>query len=252
MRRGAFRGDFIMEFLGKVIAAALIAVGLAGAGWLGGQALIESRQPIRTVTVKGLSERPVMADLGFWPIKFVATGPTLEDARAELESADAAVRQFLAGQGFPEESMRVQNILVEDRLAGYNASNTPDLARFVLTEEFLVTSNDVEAIAEAARNVGEMLRVGVVFSSDSYNAGPSYVFTGLNDLKTDMLAEATQRARASAEEFAREAGAAVGTIQTANQGVFEILAEVEIPDQRSEKQIDKKVRVVTTITYFLE
>lgn len=241
-----------MDFVGRIIAAALIAVGLAGAGWLGGQALIESRQPIRTVTVKGLSERPVKADLAFWPIKFVATGPTLEDARAELERADALVRRFLIDQGFPEDSMRVQNILVEDRLAGYNASNTPDLARFVLTEEFLVTSNDVEAIAEAARNVGEMLRLGVVFSSDNYNAGPSYIFTGLNDLKTDMLAEATLRAREAAEEFAREAGAQVGTIQTANQGVFEILAEVEIPDQRSEKQIDKKVRVVTTITYFLE
>lgn len=209
-----------MDFVGRIIAAALIAVGLAGAGWLGGQALIESRQPIRTVTVKGLSERPVKADLAFWPIKFVATGPTLEDARAELERADALVRRFLIDQGFPEDSMRVQNILVEDRLAGYNASNTPDLARFVLTEEFLVTSNDVEAIAEAARNVGEMLRLGVVFSSDNYNAGPSYIFTGLNDLKTDMLAEATLRAREAAEEFAREAGAQVGTIQTANQGVF--------------------------------
>lgn len=241
-----------MDVVGRIVAGALIAVGLAGAGWLGGQALIESRQPIRTVTVKGLSERPVMADLGFWPIKFVATGPTLEDARAELERADASVRRFLTAEGFAEDAMRVQNIFVEDRMAGYNASNTPDLARFVLTEEFLVTSTDVQAIASAARNIGELLRMGVVFSSDTYNAGPSYIFTGLNDLKTDMLAEATQRARESAEEFAREAGAQVGTIQTANQGVFEILAAVEIPEQRSEKQIEKKVRVVTTITYFLE
>lgn len=241
-----------MQSLARIVAALLVAVGIAAAGWLGGQALIESRQPIRTVTVKGLSERAVQADLAYWPIKFVATGPTLEDARAQLETADAAVRRFLTGAGFPEEAMRVQNIFVEDRLAGYNASNTPDLARFVLTEEFLVTSTDVEAIAGAARNVGELIRAGVVFSSETYNAGPSYIFTGLNDLKTDMLAEATQRARDAAEEFAREAGAVVGTIQTANQGVFEILAAVDIPDQRSEKQIDKKVRVVTTITYFLD
>ncbi|WP_127145153.1 SIMPL domain-containing protein [Pelagibacterium montanilacus] len=241
-----------MNSISGIVAALCIAAGLAAAGWLGGQALIESREPIRTVTVKGLSERPVDADLGFWPIKFVATGATLEAARAGLETADAAVRDFLLEAGFPAEAMRVQNILVEDRLAGYNAGNTPGEARFVLTEEFLVTSSEVEAIAEAARNVGELLRAGVVFSSDAYNAGPSYTFTGLNALKTDMLAEATQRAREAAEEFAREAGAAVGTIQTANQGIFEILAEVEIPDQRPEKQIEKKVRVVTTITYFLE
>ena len=241
-----------MNSLSGIAAAIVIAAGIAGAGWLGGQALIESREPIRTVTVKGLSERPVQADLGFWPIKFVATGPTLEDAYSQLAQADDAVRAFLTDAGFAEEDMNVQNILVEDRLAGYNASNTPDLARFVLTEEFLVTSSDVEAIAAAARNTAELLQAGVVFSSDSYNAGPSYTFTGINDLKTDMLAEATQRAREAAEQFAQEADAAVGTIQTANQGVFEILAAVEIPDQRAEKQIEKKVRVVTTITYFLE
>lgn len=241
-----------MQALSKIIAALIVAIGIALAGWLAGQALIQSREPIRTVTVKGLSERNVMADLGYWPIKFVATGPTLEDARALLEESDAAVRQFLVDAGFPEDAMNVQNILVEDRLAGYNASSTPDLARFVLTEEFIVTSGDVDAIAEAARSVGDLLRAGVVFSSDSYNAGPSYIFTALNDLKTDMLAEATQRARDAAEQFAVEAGATVGTIQTANQGVFEILAAVDIPDQRSEKQIEKKVRVVTTITYFLE
>lgn len=236
----------------RIVAALLIAIGIALAGWLGGQALIESRQPIRTVTVKGLSERNVMANIAHWPIKFVATGPTLENARAQLEASDAAVREFLTGAGFSEDAMNVQNILVEDRLAGYNASGTPDEARFVLTEEFIVTSEDVEAIATASRNIGDLLRAGVVFSSDSYNAGPSYIFTALNDLKTDMLAEATQRAREAAEQFAAEAGAEVGTIQTANQGVFEILAAVEIPDQRPEKQMEKKVRVVTTITYFLE
>ncbi|HWJ88054.1 MAG TPA: SIMPL domain-containing protein [Pelagibacterium sp.] len=241
-----------MLSLSRILSALLVAIGIALAGYLAGQALIASREPIRTVTVKGLSERNVMADLGYWPIKFVATGPTLEAARSQLEQADTAVRRFLVEAGFPEESMNVQNILVEDRLAGYNASGTPDEARFVLTEEFIVTSADVSAIAEAARNVGDLLRSGVVFSSDNYNAGPSYIFTAINDLKTDMLAEATQRAREAAEQFAVEADATVGTIQTANQGVFEILAAVDIPDQRSEKQIDKKVRVVTTITYFLE
>lgn len=241
-----------MQPLSTIIAGLFVAIGLATAGWLGGQALIESREPIRTVTVKGLAERNVTADLAYWPIKFVATGPTLETARATLEQDDAAVRQFLTAAGFPEDAMRVQNILVEDRLAGYNASGTPEEARFVVTEEFLLTSNDVEAVARAARNIGDLLRAGVVFSSDSYNAGPSYIFTGLNDLKTDMLAQATQRAREAANQFAQEAEAQVGTIQTANQGVFEILAAVDIPDQRSEKQIEKKVRVVTTVTYFLE
>jgi hypothetical protein len=77
------------------------------------------------------------------------------------------------------------------------------------------------------------------------------VFTGVNDLKGDMLTEATKRAKEAAEKFAAESGARVGDIQNANQGIIEILPAVEIPNDRPEKQIDKKVRVVTTITYFL-
>ncbi|GHA20681.1 hypothetical protein GCM10007989_14760 [Devosia pacifica] len=234
-----------------VVAALVVAVGIALAGWFVGSSLVESRQPLRTVTVKGLSERPVRADLGFWPIRFVATGASLEEARAGLADSESAVRAFLADRAFSDEEIQVQTVLVEDRAAGYNAGSTPDAFRFVLTEEMLVTTNKVEELAEASRMVADLLRQGVVFSSDAYNAGASFVFTGVNDYKADMLTEATQRARETAAQFAEESNAVVGDIQTANQGVFEILPAVEIPNDRPEKQIDKKLRVVTTITYFL-
>lgn len=237
--------------LAALLGAALLAVGMALAGWFVGTSLVESRKPLRVVTVKGLSEREVEANLGFWPIRFVATGATLEDARAGLERSEAAVRAFLADRRFADEEIQVQNVLVEDRAAGYNAGSTPDEFRFVLTEDMLVTTDRVQDLADASRSVADLLRQGVVFSSDAYTAGASFVFTGINDLKSEMLTEATQRARETAEQFASESGSVVGDIQTANQGVFEILPAVEIPNDRPEKQINKKVRVVTTITYFL-
>jgi hypothetical protein len=203
------------------------------------------------VTVKGLSEREVKADLGFWPIRFVVTGPTLEAARANLETSENAVKAFIRSKGFADTDFSVQNIQVEDRMAGYNAQQTPEDTRFVLTEDILVKSSDVQKLADSARAVGDLLKSGVVFSSDSYNAGPSFIFTKINDLKGEMLTEATKRAREAAEKFAVESGAKVGDIQSANQGIFEISPAVEIPNDRPEKQLDKKVRVVTTITYFL-
>lgn len=235
-----------------LLCALIVAAGIAGAGWLAGEALVKSREPLRYVTVKGLSEREVKADLGFWPIRFVATGPTLEEARAALQRSEGAVRGYLGAQGFATEEIAVQNIQVEDRAAGYNAGNTPDQFRFVLTEDMLVTSAKVDELATASRGVADLIGSGVVFSSDAYSAGASFVFTGINDLKNEMLAEATQRAKESAEQLAAESGAAVGDIQTVNQGVFEILPAVEIPNDRPEKQIGKRVRVVSTITYFLE
>ncbi|CAN5217947.1 SIMPL domain-containing protein [soil metagenome] len=237
--------------LSKIIAGGLIGLGFASGGFLAGESLVKSRLGFRTVTVKGLSEREVKADLGFWPIRFVMTGPTLEAARTALETSETSVKTFLTAKGFAETDFSVQNIQVEDRKAGYNAQETPEDTRFVLTEDLLVKSGDVDKLANSARSVGDLLKSGVVFSSDSYNAGPSYVFTKIADLKGDMLTEATKRAREAAEKFATESGARVGDIQSANQGIVEVNPAVEIPNDRPEKQVDKKVRVVTTITYFL-
>jgi hypothetical protein len=240
-----------MSGFSRVIAGGLIGLGVASGGFLAGEALVKSRLGYRVVTVKGLSEREVKADLGFWPVRFVVTGATLEDARGKLEASEAAVKTFLAAQGFTGNDMQVQNIQVEDRMAGYSANQTPEDTRFVLTEDLLVKSAEVQKLADASRAVGDLLKSGVVFSADAYNAGPSFIFTKVNELKGDMLTEATKRAREAAEKFAVESGAKVGDIQSANQGIIEINPAVEIPNDRPEKQIDKKVRVVTTITYFL-
>jgi hypothetical protein len=240
-----------MSSLARVISAVVLAVGIAASGFLAGQALIKSRLGFRVVTVKGLSEREVKANLGFWPIRFVASGPTLEAARQSLETSEAGVRSYLEGKGFSAQDYQIQNIQVEDRFAGYNAQQVPQEIRFVLTEDMLVRSAEVQKLADASRSVGDLLKSGVVFSSDAYNAGPSFVFTQIADLKGEMLTEATKRAREAAEKFAIESGAKVGDIQSANQGIVEVNPAVEIPNDRPEKQIDKKVRVVTTITYFL-
>ncbi|MDP4822805.1 MAG: SIMPL domain-containing protein [Aestuariivirgaceae bacterium] len=234
-----------------ILAGLLIGLGITAGGYLAGEGLVKSRLGYRVVTVKGLSERDVQADLGFWPVRFMVTGATLEEARGRLEASEAAVNAFLLGAGFAATDIQVQNIQAEDRQAGYNAGQSPEAARFVLTQDILVKSNDVQKLADASRKVGDLLRSGVVFTADAYNAGPSFIFTGVNALKGEMLTEATRRARESAQQFAAESGARVGSIQTANQGVVEINPAVAIPNDRPEKQIEKKVRVVTTITYLL-
>jgi uncharacterized protein len=236
----------------RILAGGLIGFGVAAGGYLAGESLVKSRLGYRVVTVKGLAEREVQANLGFWPIRFVTTGPTLEEARSKLEVSEKAVQNFLTARGFSLQDLSVQNIQVEDRIAGYNSQGTPEESRFVLTEDILLRSTEVEKLTAASRMVSDLLKSGVVFSADAYNAGPSFVFTQVNELKGDMLTEATKRAKEAAEKFATESGAKVGDIQSANQGVIEILPATEIPNDRPEKQVTKKVRVVTTITYFLK
>ena len=240
-----------MSSFSNIIAGGLIGLGVASGGFLAGESLVKSRLGFRTVTVKGLAEREAKANIGFWPVRFVATGATLEEARTSLEKSQEAVKSFLKTHGFNDNDMQVQNIQVEDKLAGYNSQGVAPEFRFVLTEDILVKSSEVDKLADAARMIGDLLKSGVVFSSDAYNAGPSYIFTKVNELKGDMLTEATKRAREAADKFAAESGAKVGDIQNANQGIIEINPAVEIPNSLPEKQVNKKVRVVTTITYFL-
>ncbi len=240
-----------MSSMSRVLAGGLIGLGVAVGGFLAGEALIKSRLGYRVVTVKGLAEREAKANLGFWPVRFVTTGPSLEEARTRLETSEKSVREFLASNGFAPTNIDVQNIQVEDRSTAYNGQEAPAESRFVLTEDLLVRSNEVDKLASASKKIGDLLKSGVVFSSDAYNAGPSFIFTEVNNLKGDMLTEATRRAKESADKFAAESGAKVGDIQSANQGVIEITPAIEIPNDRPEKQITKKVRVVTTITYLL-
>jgi len=240
-----------MRPLNLIIASVILATGLALAGWLAGQGLVKSRLGHRTVTVKGFSERVVTSDIGFMPIRFMTSGPDLESARGRLDTTEGAVFDFLKSAGFGADDYEVQNIRVEDRITSYNSQNLPSQSRFVLTEDVIVRSRNVKRLEGAGKRIGDLIRAGVVLTSDQYNSGPSFLFTNLNDLKPEMLTEATRRARKSAEQFARESGAQVGAIFTANQGLFTIGPALEIPGERWEKQVEKKVRVVTTITYFL-
>lgn len=233
-----------------IVSAIILSLGIAFAGFSAGQSLVHSRLGFRTVTVKGLSERAVKADLGFWPISFRASGDSLEEARQSLAASEASVTAFLRASGFPAAAYQVQNISVQDKLAdSYSGYSGP---RFVLTESILVKTTEVDKLAATARNTGDLLKAGVVFASDGGSNGPSFQFTGLNELKGTLLTEATQRAREAADKFAKESGANVGAIQNANQGIIEVNAAVDIPDSSPDRQIDKKVRVVTTITYFLK
>lgn len=234
------------------VPATVLAIGIALGGFFAGHGLVKSRLGFRTVTVKGLAERSVKADLGFWPIKFVATGPTLEAARLSLTQNDAAVKNYLKAKGFATTDYTVQNIQVQDKWADSYGQQVSEGVRYVLTENIMVRSTDVNKINAASSGISALIDQGVIFSSDSYNAGPSFMFTQLNDLKPVLLTEATRRAREAAQQFAQQSGAHVGGIQNANQGVIEVNPAVEIPNESGDKQIDKTVRVVTTITYFIK
>lgn len=231
--------------------ALILALGLALAGWFVGDGFRKSRLPDRFVTVKGISEREVTADLALWPIRFVATSDALAEAQARIQTSQEAILDFLARQGIPPEAVEVNRLEVNDLLANPYRSG-PVESRFIITQTLMVRTAQPETIARASQEVGQLVKAGVVLSSEGgWGRGPTYLFTRLNDLKPSMIAEATANARAAAQQFAADAQSRLGAIRRANQGVFVILPRDQAPGIEESGQMFKTVRVVSTIEYDL-
>ena len=236
--------------LGAIVGGLLLAVGVAAAGWFVGRAIVSPRQGDRFVTVKGLAEKDVKADLALWPMRFVATGNDLGQARATIATNEAAVRKFLSDGGVPAEGIRVNALEVNDLFAQVYRSG-PVENRYIVAETLLVRSTDVDRIAGLAQKVGDLVAAGVVLSSENQPVRPVFLFTKLNEVKPAMVAEATANARSAAAEFAEDSGAELGGIRQASQGLFQILPRDEAPGINEPNEIDKRLRVVSTIDYYL-
>jgi len=233
--------------------AALAALGITLAGWFVGRGFERGRSADRYVTVKGISERDVKADVALWPLRFVATNNSLAAAQAEVKRSHQKVLAFLAKHGIGAEAVRVHQLQVTDRLANPYTQAQGGGNRYIVAETLMVRTDDVDLVAAASQAVGELVDAGVVLQSDmGASGGPTYLFTRLSELKPGMIAEATANARAAGEQFAKDSGAELGGIRRANQGLFVIMARDRAQGVTEQGSLEKTVRVVSTIDFYLE
>jgi len=224
---------------------ALVALGFIGGGALIGQGIVNARVGDRSVTVRGLAERNVQADLAVLPLRFTASGDVLSEVQSRIDGDLAIVRTFLTSQGYGADAVSLGRLEVADTRSREYASQTGG-PRFILAQTVIVRTTDVARVQATTRALNDLVRQGVVLQD--FN-GPTYRFTKLNSVRPAMIAEATAAARTGAEQFAKDSGAPLGPIRQATQGSFEILSRDEIGDESQSP--DKKVRVVTTISYRL-
>ena len=240
---------------GRTTEAIIVAVGIAVAGALVGNGFSRGRAADRYVTVKGVTEREVRADLAIWPMHVVAADNDLNVAHARLEKSIAGVKQFLGKQGLDTTKIELSGFSVTDGQANEYSSDRRG-SRFILKQTVAIRSTDVDKVLAASQRVGDLASVGVSLSSGGEygpgGGGPTFIFTGLNQLKPPMIAEATARAREAADQFARDSHSSLGGIRQASQGVFEILPRDEAPGITEGSQVAKRVRVVSTVDYFLK
>jgi hypothetical protein len=242
----------------SIIRAGIIALGLALGGLLFGVGVARIRSSDRFVTVKGVSEREVRADIAIWPLHITGADNDLTAAHGKLTQSIAGVRAFLVRHGIDTSQVELTGFGVHDALAQQYGGERAPRNRYIVRQTLLVRSTKPELVVTASQQIGELAAIGVVVSSGAggeyggQGAGPTFLFTKLNELKPAMIAEATARAREAAEQFARDSRSQLGGIRRANQGIFEIVGREQAPGIMSEGQVAKLVRVVSTVEYFLD
>ena len=231
-------------------AVAIFALGLTASGYVLGDGLRRSKMADRSVTVRGVSERDVTANLATWSIDFSNTGPELGPVQASVERQARAVRAYFEQSGFMPSDVTDTGVSVR-RERPNDGYGRPGEEELTVSRTIQLRTGDVMKARAAFAGQAGLLRNGVELSGSNI----SYTFTRLNDLKTEMIAEANRNARNSAEQFARDSGADVGRIRNASQGYFSVGPrdgeDCEECGSTGGTSPFQKVRVVTTIDYDL-
>ena len=231
--------------MSRVKESLVLAIAILGLGAFLYCAMMHTKDRERIVSVKGLSERGVKADFVIWPIVYKELGNDLSAIYETVQTKNATLEKFLRDNGIDEsEISRSSTDIVDAQSELYN--NDRRAFRYVATVVLTVASKDVDKVRKLMGRQGELLKQGIAFSEGDYRYRKVYSFNGLNEIKPEMIDEANKNARVTAEKFALDSDSKLGKIKTATQGQF------SIEDRDENTPYIKKVRVVTSVQYFLE
>ena len=229
----------------RVIAAALIAVGIMCMGWFIKAGIDNFANKDRKVNVKGLAEQEVEADKVTWPIVSKELGNDLPELYNKIGVTQGKIKAFLLRNGIKEAELTVNAPQVADLQAReYNDGNKP--YRYIVTSVITVTSQQVKQVREIIAKQGDLLKEGVAIVDGGYDNPVKYEYVSFKEMKPKMMQEAIENAEKTAQQFAENSHSNLNKIVSADQGQFSI-------DNRDENTPwIKKVRVVTTVPYSLK
>ncbi len=229
----------------SLILGALLCAGLIVSAYFISEAFLRLKASERTVVVKGLAEREVLADVAIWPITFSVAADDLPFLVSTITEQNGVVEDFLKQNGFTEKEISVSAPSFVDRQAQDYGNASRYQFRYIGKSTVSVYSKNVRLVRETRAMLSEIGKKGVAIAGENYETRTEYLYTQLNEIKPAMIEEATNNARAVAEKFAADSGSRLGKIKRASQGQF------SITDRDSNTPYIKKVRVVSTLEYYL-
>lgn len=234
-------------------AGVALAIGLIMSSIIFGWFFAKARKGDEAITVTGSAKKRIKSDLVVWSAGVSWQSPQLSDAYRQLSDSIPRIKQYLVSKGVPENQMTVSAITTTT-LKGKdeNGNETAEITGYSLRQTIEIKSNDVDKIAQIAREATELINQGILIESNA----PQYYYTLIGDLKVEMLGEAAKDAKMRAEKIASSTGSSIGSVRSARMGVLQItpadstdVSDYGIYDTTT---IDKDMTAVVNISFAVE
>ena len=201
-----------MKEYGKV--AAVLGISIVLASLIFGLFFFESRKPQQTISVVGIASKQYEADTVKWSLTLTErTG--LEDlpgGRRRLHESLQELIAFLNGKGVKSEQISIIPPNV------YELYGSNGVEGYRLEQEMYIISRDIDNIDDLALNVIPVLDRDI----NIYRTQLEYFYSNIDELKKNMVADATQNARERALEMLKGTEVSLGKLRSLRQGVFQI------------------------------
>src|SRR2546427_12198500 len=208
-----------IERSGVFAAGLAVAIGLVLGSAILSWGFMRSKKGDQTITVTGSARKRIRSDLVIWKAGVSYQSAVLSDAYRALAESVPRVKAYMLSKGIAENQITISSISSQTLHAKSNdGEDTGQITGYSLKQELEVHSNDVEKIAQIARQATELINQGILIES----MAPEYHFTKLGDLKIEMLAEAAKDAKARAQQIAKSTGSSIGSVRSARMGVLQI------------------------------
>lgn len=222
-----------------------LVIGLSLLGYQLSKAIVAFKEMNREVVVKGLAEKEVYANVAIWPLQFSIGENNIKVLTDEVKKKDTGIVNFLKQEGFLDTEISISPLSITDNAAQAYYNNNKLRFRYSATSTVTLYTHQVKKVLEAMQSISKLGEEGIAISTNGYNTSPKFLVTKLNEIKPGMLDQAINNARASAEKFAKQSHSHLGRIRSASQGVF------SVQDRDKNTPYIKKVRVVSTLSYYL-
>lgn len=176
------------------------------------------------LSASGSANVDFTSDLAVWRGWYSVHGETSKEAYQEIQSNTDIVKRYFEESGVTAgevtfHSVSINKLTKELYSESGNYMGTEDNG-YELTQEFTMRSEDVDKITNIANECTKLIDSGVEIISSS----TEYYYTKLDELKLQLIEEATQNAKQRIDIMAQNAGCQTGDLLSADLGVFQITA----------------------------